>query len=89
MEVKVKRIFENLFVPLDFSNFCVNIHANIECNEEKCEYQKYSNLLKTFLALNNKCEQKKKEVFSHCELYKEICCCMKICFVTRNILFSV
>lgn len=48
MEVKVKRIFENLFVPLDFSNFCVNIHANIECNEEKCEYQKYSNLLKTF-----------------------------------------
>ena len=63
MEVKAKRISENLFVLLSFSNFCVNIHDKIKCNEEKCEYKKYSNLSKKFLAQNDKCEQEKKNFF--------------------------
>ena len=63
MEVKAKRISENLFVLLGFSNFCVNIHDKIKCKEEKCEYEKYSDLSKKFLAQNDKCEQEKKDFF--------------------------
>ena len=48
---------------LGFSNFCVNIHDKIKCNEEKCEYKKYSTLSKKFLAQNDKCEQEKKNFF--------------------------
>lgn len=40
MEVKAKRICDNFFVLLNFSNFCVKIHEKVKCKEENCEYQR-------------------------------------------------
>ena len=75
MEVKARRICDNFFV-LDFSNFCskyFKIYTFIKCKVKNCEYQKYSNLLRNFLARNNKCEQEKKKFFSsHYELQSNV-----------------
>ena len=72
MEVKARRIRDNFFVLLDFSNFSlkyIKIYTFFKCKVKNCEYQKYSNLLRNFLVRSNKCEQEKKKFFSsHCEL---------------------
>ena len=72
MEVKAKRISDSFFSLLDFSNFCANIHYKVNCDEENCEYQVYWELLRNFLARNDKCELEKKNFFSHSELYRDV-----------------
>ena len=57
--VKARRISNDLFRIVDFSNFCSNINDMIldqkEC-EKGCEYEKYDAELKRVLMRNDKCE---------------------------------
>ena len=72
--VKSRRISNDLFRIVDFSNFCSNINDMIldqkEC-EKGCEYEKYAAESKRVLMRNDKCEQDKTEFFlSFCQVYK-------------------
>ena len=74
--VKARRISNDFFRIVDFSNFCSNINDMIldkkEC-EKGCEYEKYAAELKKILMRNDKSEQDKTEFFlSFCQVYKDV-----------------
>lgn len=84
MKIKAKRISDSFLSLLDFSNFCVNIHDKVNCEEENCKYQVYSELL---LARNDKCELG-NFFFSHSELYQDVFLSFENLFLSEEYFFQ-